>query len=333
MSQRPNEQGVIDMGCLPDLLTGDRPLGVGSFREKFEKEMGYSVPPKEGLTLFEMFEGMKSGRIRAAYIMGDNPVFNLPSSERIKGALEKLEFLVVQDIFSSETAQIADVVLPSSSWSEKEGTFVNLERRIQKLNKAKSSTAGMDDWMILMRIARLMGSRMEYTSVSDIWHEITRASHLYGSLGYDELASDKALWPYKGEPLRGALEDIPVPAGNGSVPGTRYRIYPDRSMFHSGTLSRYSPALNSIQAEPYAVVGPEAALDFGVREGDRVRITAAGKTLELLCKIDRNVTDSSVRIVNVFEGVCAMSLMEYDIDNHTKAAVLKLPEITLEKVS
>jgi len=333
LGQRPNEQGVIDMGCLPDMLPGDRPLAIGSFREKFESEMGYSVPAEEGMTLFEMIDGMESGTIKAAYIMGDNPAFNLPSSQKVRTALSKLDFLVVQDVFMSETAQMAHAVLPAASWSEKDGTFVNLERRIQRLRKAKNSVSGMEDWMILVKLAKLMGSAMDFAAADQIWEEITKASHLYGSLALDELKTDKALWPYKGEPLRGTPAAITVPeAGEVHAAGT-IRIYPERNMFHSGTLSRYSPALNNIHPEPYAIMGTATASAFSLTDGDKVRVRSSDGAIELRCKIDPAISDSNIRITNVFEGVCAMSLVDYTIEPHTKAAVFRLPEIKMEKVS
>lgn len=333
LGQRPNEQGVIDMGCLPDMLPGDRPLAIGSFREKFESEMGYSVPAEEGMTLFEMVDGMESGIIKAAYVMGDNPTFNLPSSQKVRSAISKLDFLVVQDVFLSETAQMAHAVLPAASWSEKDGTFVNLERRIQRLRKAKNSVSGMDDWMILTKLAKLMGSAMDYSAAGEIWEEITRASHLYGSLALEELKTDKAIWPYKGEPLRGTPIEIAVPVATEAKGEGSIRIYPERNMFHSGTLSRYSPALNNIHPEPYAIMGGSTANAFSLADGDKVRVSSSTGVIELKCKIDPTIFDSNIRITNVFEGVCAMSLVDYTIEPNTKAAVFRLPEIKMEKVS
>jgi len=333
LGQRPNEQGVIDMGCLPDMLPGDRPLAIGSFREKFAEDMGYSVPSEEGASLFEMIDGMESGAIKAAYVMGDNPAFNLPSSKKVREALAKLDLLVVQDVFLSETAQMAHAVFPAASWSEKDGTFVNLERRIQRLRKAKNSITGMEDWMILMKLAKLMGSPMDYKNIHEIWEEITKASHLYGPLTFEDLGRDKALWPYKGEPLRGTPTEVTVPEEVKAKPAGSFRIYPERNMFHSGTLSRYSPAMNDIQPEPYAIMGEETAKAFSVADGEKVRILSWGNSLELKCKIDDTVSDSNIRITNVFEGACAMALVDYTIEPNTKAAVFTLSEIKMEKVS
>ncbi len=333
LSERPNEQGVMDMGCLPDTFIGGRPVEIGSFREKFEQEMGYGIPENAGLTLFEMLDSMAKGNIKAAYIMGDNPAFNLPSAGKVKEALKGLDFLVVQDVFLSETAQVADVVLPAAAWSEKEGTYVNLERRIQKLNRAKHSVDGMEDWKILVRLSRLMGSDMKFETEHDIWEEITRASHLYGSLADEDLGTDKALWPYKGEPLRSGESHIEMPEDVVSVDGKEIRLHPDRSLFHSGSFSRYSPALNSIQSEPYAVMHSDTAGNLGISDGDRIKISSDRGSLELVSRVNNEVRDRTVRVPNVFEGVCIMSLVDYELEPATKAAVWRLSDIKVEKVS
>jgi NADH-quinone oxidoreductase chain G len=333
LSERPNEQGVMDMGCLPDTLVGGRPIEISSFREKFAQEMGYEIPEKVGLTLFEMFEAMSKGSIKAAYVMGDNPAFNLPSAGKIKDALSELDFLVVQDVFLSETAEMADVVLPAAAWSEKDGTYVNLERRIQRLNRAKNSMGGPEDWKTIVKIARLMGSKMEYNAVDDIWEEITNASHLYGSLSYEDLDTDKALWPYKGEPLRSGEAHIEIPEDMVEVIGDSSRLYVDRSLFHSGSFSRYSPALNSIQSEPYAMMHPDTARNMSINDGDKIKITTGDRSLELVSKLDKDIRDETIRVPNVFEGVCIMSLVDYSIEPETKSAVWKLTDIKVEKAS
>lgn len=333
LSERPNEQGLIDMGCLPDAFIGGRPVEIGSFRDKFQQEMGYGIPEKTGLTLFEMIDSMTKGKIKAAYIMGDNPVFNLPSSDKIKSALQGLDFLVVQDVFLSETAQMAHVVLPAAAWSEKDGTYVNLERRIQRLHKAKNAVGGLDDWKIIARLSGIMGNEMNFTSVRDIWEEIAHASHLYGSLSYEHLETDEALWPYKGEPLRSGGSHIDIPEDISGTDENAFRLLPDRTLFHSGSFSRYSPALNSIQAEPYAVMHPDTAGGLGVGDGDKIKISAAGRSLELVSRLDTEVKDRTLRIPNVFEGVCVMSLLDYALEPETKAALWRSIDIKVEKVS
>ncbi|UCG77349.1 MAG: NADH-quinone oxidoreductase subunit NuoG [Nitrospirota bacterium] len=329
LSERPNEQGLADVGCLPDTLAGGRPVELSSFREKYEQEMGYAVPEKAGMGLFEMVEAMEKGSIKAAYVMGDNPVFNMPSSHRVRNAFKALEFLVVQDAFMTETAQMADVVLPAAIWSEKDGTFVNLERRIQRLHKAKNSVGGLEDWKIIVKIAGLMGSKMSFGSAKEIWEEICKASHLYGSLSYEDLESDKALWPYKGEPLRSGEAAVEVPEDHGTAP--EVVVYADRSLFHSGSFSRYSAALNSIQSEPYAMMHSDLAGRIGVKDGDKVRITSGNSSLELVSMINDEIRDGSLRVPNVFEGVCVMSLIDYEPDDSSAINVQRTSGLKVEK--
>ncbi|MBI4710416.1 MAG: molybdopterin-dependent oxidoreductase, partial [Nitrospirae bacterium] len=188
LSERPNEQGLIDMGCLPDMLPGGRPLGISDFRKRFETEWKTAVPVKEGLTLMKIIEAAKEKKIKAMYIMGENPVFNLPDGARIKESLSSLDFLVVQDIFLTETAELADVVLPAACWPEKEGTFTNLERRVQLLRKAVNASPGMEDWRIITALSGKMGCKMAYSDAEEIMQEIARVSPLYKDLTYGEIA-------------------------------------------------------------------------------------------------------------------------------------------------
>lgn len=334
LSERPNEQGVIDTGCVPDMLPGGRPLEIDSFRHKCETLWDTQLPEKGGLTLPEMIEAAHLGKLKALYIMGENPVFNIPDATYVIEALRKLEFLVVQDIFMNETAGLAHVVLPSLTWAEKEGTFTNLERRIQRSNKAVSGQ-GMEDWRIISEIGRKVGLRMEYHSALDIFNELSRVSPLHAGLTYDDLETEFSLWPYKGEPLRHAL-------GSGDWPLTDLWRPPkkdkalylavERHMFLSGTLSRHSTALNSIYERPVARISPLVAERVGVKDGDLIRIKTERSALTLPACIDRNLSDHVVLLSNNFEGSGALALVAFRMDEVTKVYPLNGINVTIEKV-
>lgn len=256
LSELPNEQGLVDMGCQPDMLPGGRPLVIESFRKRYEEFFGVEVPAVPGMGLVEMMEGIYSDRIKALYVMGENPAFNISDNNYVKNALSRLELLVVQDIFFTETASFAHVVLPSLSWAEKEGSFTNLERRMQLVRKAVEGE-GMDDWKIIAEISKIMGFDMEYGSAKDIMTEISRVSPLHKDLSYNDISDGECIWPYKGEPLRHdiSIEGIEVPdmksvlksyEGDYTYPGI------DKLLFHSNGMSRYSPSLNSISEEVLA---------------------------------------------------------------------------------
>ncbi len=333
VSEHPNEQGLIDMGCTPDMLPGGRPLALQTFRERCEHEWGARLDPEPGLTLMEMFE-QAGGAIRAMYIMGENPAFNLPGRKKIKEALEKkLDFLVVQDIFLTETASLADVVLPSKAWSEKEGTYTNLEKRIQKLAQAtgKNHEAGMEDWRILALIGRLAGlGNMPYASASDIIDEIARVSPLHAGLRYEDLEEDGMMWPYKGKPLRMSGGMQPLPAAKAAATLDRREedtgqtgpaLVIEKPLFHSGSLSRHSGALLDIMGGPEAKMAPGTAAGLGICEGGSVKISTAEGEMVLKAKLEKGLPAGAIFAGNNFGDAGALGLFGYELEPGSKTPV------------
>ncbi|MDA8078056.1 MAG: NADH-quinone oxidoreductase subunit NuoG [Nitrospiraceae bacterium] len=328
LSERANEQGVVDMGCAPDLLPGCRPLSYVEFRRRYEAAWKSPIPEKQGMTIFDMIDAAKAGSLRALYVMGENPVFNLPNAKGVEAALRGLELLVVQDIFMTETARMADVVFPALSWAEREGTFTNMERRLQLLRKAVNRE-GMEDWRIVVEVAGNMGVRMHFSSAEDIFAEITRVSPLHRDLSYEELEKS-GIYPYKGEPLRGVTGDIAVAkpaAGDGG--GLFLGI--ERPLFHSGTLSRRAPGLVKIYETAVARISPATAAARSLKEGDMVRVSSVIGYLELPVAVDFAVRDALVMITNNFEGRGALSLMELVLDPVLRAPVADKTAVTIEK--
>ncbi|MFI5295077.1 MAG: NADH-quinone oxidoreductase subunit NuoG [Thermodesulfovibrionales bacterium] len=331
LSERANEQGLLDMGCAPDLLPGYRPLGYAEFRKKYEIAWKSTVPEQPGLTIFEMVEAAKGGTLKAMYVMGENPVYNLPNSKEVEAALKKVDFLVVQDIFLTETAKLADVVLPALSWSEKNGTYTNMERRIQRLRKAVTRE-GMEDWRIVSEISSNMASKTRYSSVEDVFAEISKVSPLHRDLAYDEIEKETAIYPYKGEPLRSVSGEIRTEKGGPVGSGDKLYLRLERPLFHSGTLSRKAQALVNIYAAAVARISPATADRLALKEGDVIRISATPGSLDLPVVVDKSVDDSVVMLTNNFEGKGAFSLMEYSIDPVTKAPVIDGNVVRVEKV-
>lgn len=332
LSDRPNEQGLIDTGCVPDMLPGGRPLGVHDFKRKFESEWGGAIPDEDGMTLFEIIEGARNKKLKALYVMGDNPVFNLPDSLSIKDALKSLDFLVVQDIFLTETAEIADVVLPALGWTEKTGTYTNLERRVQLQKKAVNSSSGMEDWKIISEISGKMGFKMNYPEAENIMDEIAKVSPLYRDLTYREIGRGNCLWPYHGEPLRGEIHELPAMANAASEYNADFYIALEKPLFHSGTLSRRSQALMKICPEPTLKINGAAAGKLGLQEGDRVRVSTATGSSEVAVSIDDSIKDNKVLLSNNFEGKGLFSLLTYKLDPVTKAPGIEGCEVTIKKI-
>lgn len=191
-----NVQGACDLGALPNVYPGYQNVEDPGTRAKFEKAWDAKLPEKNGLTVTEIVNGAGEGTIKGVYIMGENPMVSDPNLNHVKDAFEKLEFLVVQDIFLTQTAEMADVVLPACSFAEKEGTFTNTERRVQLSEKALDPPGqARDDWAIVCDISGRMGRPMNYAGPSEIMDEIASVSPIYGGIFYDRLKPDGLQWP------------------------------------------------------------------------------------------------------------------------------------------
>jgi len=329
LSERANEQGLLDMGCMPDSLPGHRPVALAEFRRRYENEWNAVINDTEGLSIFEMIDAAAKGSIKAMYVMGENPVYNLPDSNAVEAALKNLDFLVVQDIFLTETGRLADVVLPALSWAEKAGTFTNMERRIQRLRKAVNRE-GMEDWKIISEISKNMGVSLNYRDTEEIFKEISKVSPLYRGLTYEDIEKGSAIYPYKGEPLRSLTGDIQVHKGNGIVPG-KLHVRLERPLFHSGTLSTKASGLMKIYSDAVASMSPVTAQRLSVKEGDMVRLSTRKGSLEVALHIDRELDDASVMLTNNFEAKGAFRLMGYSVDQVTGAPWIDNNEVVIER--
>ncbi len=331
LSERANEQGLLDMGCGPDLLPGYRPVSYHEFRKRYEDAWKAPLPEKGGLNIFEMIDAAKNGSLKAMYVMGENPVFNLPDSKGVEAALRNLEFLVVQDIFLTETAKLADVVFPALSWAEKDGTFTNMERRLQRLRKSVSRK-GMEDWRIVAEVGRNMGAKMNYSAAEDVFAEIARISPLHRDLSYEEIGKNGMIYPYKGEPLRNAPGEIATDRKAASASGGKLYLRVERPLFHSGTLSMKAPALVNISSEATARISTSTASALGLKDGSVARVSTRKGSFELPVSVDESIDGQIVILTNNFEGKGAFMLSEYTLDAVTKAPCVDETEITMEKV-
>jgi len=332
LSEKANEQGALDMGCAPDILPGSRPVAYPEFRKKCENVWHTELSDKPGLNLFEMVDAAEKGSLKAVYVMGENPLCNVPNSGRVEAAFRNLDFLVVQDIFLTETAKLADVVLPALSWAEKDGTFTNMERRIQRVRKSVHRE-GLEDWKIIAEVSKNMGYIMDYRGAEDVFHEAAKVSPLHRDLTYEDIENGDNIYPYKGEPLRDAKEEIQVDrSACSAVTGTLY-LKIEKPLFHSGTMSTKAPALVNIYPQSVARVSSETAQAFSLTEGDVVRVKTKTGSLALFVAIEKDGDSSSVKIGNNFEGKGAFRLTDCILDPVTKAPCLDSIEITIEKVT
>ena len=193
-----NVQGACDMGALPNVYSGYQPVTDALARARFERAWGSELPTKPGLTVVEMTNAAAAGQLHALYIMGENPMLSDPDINHVREALSKLDLLVVQDIFLTETAKLADVVLPGACFAEKEGTFTNTDRTVLRVRKAVEPPGqARADWRVLCEVAqRLGGDGFIYNDVADIMAEIARVTPSYGGISYERLDRGETLsWP------------------------------------------------------------------------------------------------------------------------------------------
>ncbi|MDP2857731.1 MAG: formate dehydrogenase subunit alpha, partial [Bacillota bacterium] len=250
-----NVQGACDMGALPTFYTGYQRLDDEAARRKFEQAWGCTLDATPGLTVVEMMHGAAAGRIKAMYIMGENPMMSDPDINHVEEALNALDFLVVQDIFLTETAHLADVVLPAAAFAEKEGTFTNTERRVQWINRAVAPPGqAKADWEIICSLARKMGASFCYDGVSSITAEIARLTPIYGGIVPSRLVGSDMVPGSR--PVGSSAAPGSTLAGSGVGPGLQWPCpnasHPGTPVLHEGRFSRGLGRFSAVEYRPPA---------------------------------------------------------------------------------
>ena len=299
-----NVQGACDMGALPNVLTGYQAITDPEKRKASEAAWGVSaLPAKPGLTMGEMMSTKSDGGVKAMYIMGENPIITDPDMRHTRQSLTNLEFLVVQDIFPTETAVIADVILPAAAFAEKDGTFTNTERRVQRVRKAVEPPGeAKADWEIITLLAEKIGHRFGYKNPEQIMEEIASLTPIYGGIHYDRLNGYGLQWPctdrnhpgtqilHQGKFIRGlgnfhAVEYKP-PAESVS-PGYPLILTTGRVLehYHTGSMTRRSDVLNKLSPSGTVDIHPDDALKLGIVDGDMVAIASERGKIEAPVRI------------------------------------------------
>jgi len=345
-----NVQGACDMGGLPNVYTGYQRVDDPSVQEKFEKAWRVPLSTKPGLTLTEMMKAIGEGKIKALFILGENPLLTDPNGNKIKEELDHLEFLAVQDIFMTETAELAEVVLPGVSFAEKDGTFTNTERRVQRVRRAIDPVGNArPDWQIICDLSRRLGYPMKYATCADIMAEIAMVTPSYGGITYDRIDHLGLQWPCPNgdHPGTGYLHKDRFTRGRGKFHVTPYVPSPElpdedypfvlttgRVLYHyHAMLSRKSKGLMEIYPEGLLEMNPEDANRLGVQEGDGlVEVSSRRGKVTVKAKPTDHLPPGIVFMTFHFKEAAANLLTIDALDPVAKIPGYKVCAVKIEKV-
>ncbi len=345
-----NVQGACDMGGLPNVLSGYQPVTNDDARAKLEQAWGVTdLPANPGLTVTQMVPKAHEGEIKALYIIGENPLVSDPDLNHARDCFAHLDFLVVQDIFLTETAQMADVVLPSTCFAEKEGTFSNTERRVQRVRKAVEPPGeAREDWKIIADIATAMGVPMSYRNAEEIMAEIAQLTPSYGGISYDRIEKAGLHWPcptadHPGTPV---LHVGQFPCGRGNFHAIDYlppaeqvdEEYPvclttGRIIYHyhTGTMTRKSEGLNERAPENFVEMAAEDARRFGVDDGSLINIVSRRGKISARANVSEKGVAGTVFIPFHFAESAVNLLTNAALDPIAKIPEYKVCAVRIEK--
>ncbi len=345
-----NVQGACDMGALPTVYTGYQPVADPSIRIRFGEAWGVrDLPDRPGLTATEMMGMAFTGDLKAMYIIGENPMLSDPDLNHAKKAAGNLDFLVVQDIFLTETAMEADVVLPSTAFAEKNGTFVNTERKVQLVRKAVDPPGeAMEDWKILTALASRLGYRLDYSGIDEIMEEISELTPSYRGINYRRLEQGGIHWPcpdtdHPGTPclhidrfacglgVFHAIDFIPPD----EVPDSDYPFYltTGRVLFqyHTGTMTMKTTGLNNLAPGCFVEMSPDDAEMCGVSDGEPVRVISRRGELTALAQVSEKAVEGTVFLPFHFAEAAANVLTNSAVDPVAKIPEFKVCAVKIEK--
>ncbi len=347
-----NVQGACDMGGLPNVYPGYQAVTVPEVQKKFQDAWGSTSGTKVGLTVTEMVNAVGDGKLRGLYVMGENPMMADPDLNHAYHCLEQAEFLVVQDIFPTETAQLAHVILPGAAFVEKDGTFTATDRRVQRVRKAVEPPGeARADWEILCQLAKRLGaSGFDFASPKEIMAEIAKLTPSYAGISYERLEELGFLhWPcpspdhpgtpylHKGKFPRGlghfhAIEfKEPAELTDEEYP---YTLTTGRLMFHfhTGTMTRRSQKLDQEVQQAYVEIHPDDAAKIKLNGNKRVTVASRRGQIELDVRITKRIKPGIVFIPFHFAEAAANALTNAAIDPVSKIPEYKVCAVKIEAV-
>jgi formate dehydrogenase alpha subunit len=346
-----NVQGSCDMGALPNVLPGYQRVDDPGVRTKVASAWGVpALPESPGLTLTELTHAAEAGQIKGLYVMGENPMLSDPDLGHVRRALEAVDFLVVQDIFPTETTELADVVLPAACFGEKDGTFTNTERRVLPVRRFSTAPGeALADWAIVQRIARAMGHDWDYESADEILREVNQVVPQYRGITPERVAQGEVLqWPCphvehpgtqylhangaftRGKGLFMVVEHSPPK----ELPDTEYPfvLSTGRILFHyhTATMTRRTQVLPEYVDTAYVEVNSIDVQRLGVTDGARVRVASRRGAIELVVRETDRVDEGTVFIPFHFSEAAANVLTIGEVDPTAKIPELKVCAVRID---
>ncbi|MGI2336310.1 MAG: formate dehydrogenase subunit alpha [Dehalogenimonas sp.] len=347
-----NVQGTCDMGALPDVYPGYQKTADTASRQKFEAAWGVKLPEQPGLTMPEIMDDIDAGRIKALYMVGDNLVLSDADSNRIRKTLAKLELLIVQDMFLSETAELAHVVLPAASFAEKDGTFTNTERRVQRVRRAVAPAGeARPDWWIAAELGKRLGGKgFDYETPEEIFNEMRSLTPSYAGITYKRLNSCGLQWPCPTEDHAGTsiLHTERFTRGKGAFKVINYRPsaeLPDndfpfilttgRSLyhFHTGTMTRRIGGLMTLQAEETLEIGSSDAAALNINDGDTIKVSSRRGEVTARAQLSHRLAVGVVFMTFHFPETATNILTSPAVDPVAKIPEFKVAAVKLKKVT
>ena len=344
-----NVQGACDLGALPNVFPGYQKVDDDRAREKFEAAWG-ELSGKPGLTVTEMLSAAAEGKVKALYVLGENPMVSDPDLTHVEEALRAVDFLVVQDIFLTETARLADVVLPGKCFAEKDGTVTNTERKVQLMRRAVEGPGeSRDDWEIICDLGSRLGLRKGYRDPSEIMDEARKLTPQYGGISHERLrAGEQLCWPCPDESHPGTriLHQGTFARGRGKFFAIDYvepAEMPDRKYpfvlstgrmlyhFHTGTMTRRSKGLNAIAPGPYVEINPADAGRLKVEDGQRVSVSSRRGTIKVSAMVTAKVSEGELFIPFHFHEGAANVLTNPALDPKAKIPEFKVCAVSVSK--
>jgi formate dehydrogenase (NADP+) alpha subunit len=352
-----NVQGACDLGALPNVFPGYQSVADDEARARMAEAWGVAeLPAVPGLTVVEMMHAVDEGRVRAMYVMGENPMLSDPNIGHVEEALRSIDFLVVQDIFLSETAELAHVVLPATSSLEKDGTFTNTERRVQLLAPILQPPGeARPDWEITRDIGRRLAHRLgqdsaawDYQSTAEIMAEAASVTPIYGGIRHERLAGEGLMWPcpteehpgtavlHSGSFTRGRGRFFPVEARlQVEQPDDEYPLILTTGRilyhYHTGTMTRRSEGLAWRESRGYAEISGEDAHKFDIRDGGMAVITSRRGQIRTQARISQRVPPGVIFLsFHWREAPANLLTHDFGLDPEAKIPEYKATAVRLE---